>query len=47
MGLVYILLETALMSTYLALPLRGHPEDIFHIFGYLKMNPKKNLSFNP
>ena len=42
-----ILLETALMSNYLALPCRRHLEHIFHIFGYLKVNPKRNPCFDP
>ena len=43
LGRVDILLETALMSTYLALTCREHLEQIFHVFGYLKVNPKRNL----
>ena len=33
LGRVDILLETALMSTHLALPRRGHLEQLYHIFG--------------
>ena len=47
LGLVDILLETALMSTHLALPRRGHLEQLHHIFGYLKVNPKHKLFFDP
>ena len=47
LGRVDILLETALMSTHLALPRRGHLEQLHHIFGYLKMNPKCKLFFDP
>ena len=47
LGRVDILLETALMSTHLALPGRGHLEQLYHIFGYLKANPKRNLFFDP
>ena len=47
LGRVDILLETALMSTYLAFPHRGHLEHIFHVFGYLKANPKRKLCFDP
>ena len=46
-GRVDILLETSLMSTHLALPRRGHLEQLHHIFGYLKMNPKHKLFFDP
>ena len=35
------------MYTYLALPCRGHLEQIFHVFGYLKVNPKIKLCFDP
>ena len=47
LGRVDILLETALMSTHLALPRWGHLEQLYHIFGYLKANPKRNLFFDP
>ena len=47
LGRVDILLETALMSTHLALPRRGHLEQLYHIFGYLKAHPKRNLFFDP
>ena len=46
LGQVDILL-TALMSTHLALPRRGHLEQLHHIFGYLKVNPKRKLFFDP
>ena len=47
LGRVDILLEVALMSTHLALPQRGHLEQLYHIFGYLKAHPKRNLFFDP
>ena len=47
LGRVDILLETALMSTHLALPRRGHLEQLYHIFGYFKAPPKRNLFFDP
>ncbi len=47
LGRVDILLETALMSTHLALPRLGQLEQVFHIFGYLKEHPKKKLAFDP
>ena len=43
LGQVDILLETALMSMYLALPRSGHIEQVFHVFVYLKANPKRKL----
>ena len=47
LGRVDVLLETALMSTHLALPRRGYLEQLYHIFGYLKAHPKHNLFFDP
>ena len=47
LGRVDILLETSLMSTHLALPRQGHLEHLHHIFGYLKMNPKRKLFLDP
>ena len=47
LGRVDILLETALMYTYLALPHRGHLEQIFHVFGYFKANPNRKIFFDP
>ena len=47
LGQVDILLEPALMSMHLALPKRGHLEQLHHIFGYLKVNPKRKLFFDP
>ena len=41
-----ILLETVIMSTYLDLSRRGHPKQIFHVFGYLKVKPKRKLCFD-
>ena len=35
------------MSTHFALPRRGHLEQLYHIFGYLKMKPKRKLFFDP
>ena len=45
LGRVDVLLETALMSTHL--PRRGHLEQLYHIFGYLKAHPKCNMLFDP
>ena len=46
-GRVDILYETSIMSTHLALPRVGHLEHLFHIFGYLKENPKRKIAFDP
>ena len=47
LGRIDIFLETALISTYLDLPCREHLEQAFHVFGYLKVNPKRNICFDP
>ena len=36
LGRVDILLETSLMSSYMANPRVGHLEQVFHMFAYLK-----------
>ncbi len=46
LGRVDILLETALMSTHLALPRSGHLDQVYRMFGYLKMYPKRKLAFD-
>jgi hypothetical protein len=47
LGRVDILLETSLMSTYLAMPRSGHLEHVYRIFGFLKLYPKRKLAFDP
>ena len=42
-----ILLETSLLSSYLAMPWVRHLKQAFHIFGYLKARPKRKLVFYP
>ena len=46
LGRVDILLETSLLSQYLAMPREGHLEQVFHIVGYLKQNKKLRLMFD-
>jgi hypothetical protein len=46
-GRVNILLETSLLSSYLAMPRVGHLEQEFHIFGYLQTHPKRKIGFDP
>jgi hypothetical protein len=46
-GRVDILLETALLSTYLAMPRSGHLNQVYRMFGYLKMHPKRKIAFDP
>ena len=47
LGRVDILMETSMMSTHLAMPRRGHLEQVHHIFGYLKEGPKRKFFFDP
>ena len=46
LGRVDINLEVSLMSSYLACPRIGHLQQIYHIFGYLKLKPKRKLGFD-
>jgi hypothetical protein len=46
LGRVDILLETSLMSTYLAMPRVGHLDNLYHMFGYLKAHTKRKLAFD-
>ena len=46
-GRVDILHEVSILSEYQANPRRGHMNGVFHIFGYLKQNPKRTLCFSP
>ena len=43
---VDILMGTSMMSTHLAMPRRGHLEQVHHIFGYLKEWPKRKFFFD-
>ena len=47
LGQVDILLEMAMLSTYMALPRKGHSEQVYHVFGYLKTHSKRRLFFDP
>ena len=46
-GRLDILLEVSLLSSHLALPRKGHLEQVYHIFGYLKTHPKRRLYMDP
>ena len=46
LGQVDILMKTSMMSTHLAMPRWGHLEQVQHIFGYLKEQPKQKLFFD-
>ncbi|KAI2504499.1 hypothetical protein MHU86_9998 [Fragilaria crotonensis] len=46
LGRVDILLETSLLSSHLALPRIGHLNQVYRVFGYLKLHPKRKLAFD-
>ena len=46
LGRVDILLETSIISAHLALPRIRHLEQVIHIFGYLKLHPKRKIAFD-
>ena len=47
LGRVDILLEASLMSTYMAMPRKGHLQQLYRMFAYLKMNSKRKIAFDP
>ena len=47
LGRVDILLETSMMSTHLALTQHRHLEQLYHMLGYWKANPKRKLYLDP
>jgi hypothetical protein len=46
LGRVDVLLEVALMSTYMAMPREGHLQQLYRIFGYFKLYPKRKIAFD-
>ena len=47
LGRVDICVEVSLMSSQMALPRRGHLEQLFHMFGYLKVHHNSEMVFDP
>ena len=47
LGRVDICVEVSLMSSHMALPRTGHLEQLFHIFGYLKIHHNSEMVFDP
>ena len=47
LGRIDICLEVSMMSSHLALPRRGHLEQLFHLFAYLKKHHNAELIFDP
>ena len=46
-GRLDILLEVAFLSSHLALPRKGHLEQVYHIFAYKKQAPRRRLYLDP
>lgn len=46
-GRVDILTEISMLSSYQASPRKGHLQQVYHIFAFLKRNPKLTIYFNP
>jgi hypothetical protein len=46
-GRLDILLEVALLSSHLAMPRKGHLEQAYHIFAYLKHSGKRRVYLDP
>ena len=46
LGRVDILLEASLMSAYMAMPREGHLQQLYRMFGYLKLYPKRKIAFD-
>ena len=46
-GRIDILHELSLLSKHNCMPRKGHLEQVFRIFAYLKHNPKKKIVFDP
>ena len=47
LGRVDICHEVSILSQFQASPRQGHLEQLYHIFGFLKKNPKLTLYFDP
>ena len=46
LGRVDILLEASLMSAFMAMPREGHLQQLYRMFGYLKLYPKRKIAFD-
>jgi hypothetical protein len=47
LGRIDIHMEVSMLSTYLALPLTAHLEQVHQILGYLKQKPSRQVAFDP
>jgi hypothetical protein len=46
LGRIVIKMVVSVSSSHLALPSKGHLQQVHHMFGYLKAKPKKTLAFD-
>jgi hypothetical protein len=46
LGRIDIMIHVSLMSSYTMQPRRGHLDQVFHIFGYLKRNKRASILFD-
>ena len=47
LGRVDIAVEVSMLSSCLALPRRGHLQEVYHIFAYLKKHHNAEMVFDP
>jgi hypothetical protein len=47
MGLIDIITEVEILSTYLCLPREGHLDAVFHVFAYLALHHNVRVVFDP
>ena len=47
MGLVDIACKVSMVSIYVAMPIEGHMEQLYHTFSYLKLHHNSRLVLDP
>ena len=47
LGRVDLCTEVSMMSSHLALPRKGHLQELYHVFGYLKKHHNAEMPFDP
>lgn len=47
LGRIDIAMEVSMLSSHLAMPRMGHLQQVYHMFGYLKVKTKRTLVFDP
>jgi hypothetical protein len=46
LGRINIMDDVSMLSSYMMQPQRGHLDQVFHIFGYLKRNRRASIVFD-